>query len=104
MEQPKSLDSNDIRNEKVLFKTNQTFKVKLLNCIPPIIEEEVLIGQYCKSEDGTKPAYIDDDGVDKSSNTPTFAAMVLRINNERWNGVPFIIKCGKGNPTNFITE
>ena len=28
--------------------------------------------------------------------TPTFAAAVFHINNERWRGVPFIIKCGKG--------
>ena len=28
--------------------------------------------------------------------TPTFAAIVLRINNERWKGVPFVMKAGKG--------
>ncbi len=27
--------------------------------------------------------------------TPTFAAAVLRINNERWEGVPFILRSGK---------
>ena len=27
--------------------------------------------------------------------TPTFAAAVLRINNERWDGVPFILRGGK---------
>ena len=27
--------------------------------------------------------------------TPTFAAACIRINNERWDGVPFILKCGK---------
>ena len=26
---------------------------------------------------------------------PTFAAAVLKINNERWDGVPFMLKCGK---------
>ena len=31
----------------------------------------------------------------KGSVTPTFAATVLRINNERWNGVPFILRAGK---------
>ena len=31
----------------------------------------------------------------KGSVTPTFAAAVLRINNERWEGVPFILRSGK---------
>ena len=29
------------------------------------------------------------------SNTPTFACVVLKINNERWDGVPFILESGK---------
>jgi glucose-6-phosphate 1-dehydrogenase len=28
--------------------------------------------------------------------SPTFAAAVFEIKNERWEGVPFILKCGKG--------
>jgi glucose-6-phosphate 1-dehydrogenase len=33
--------------------------------------------------------------VAKDSITPTFATAVLHINNARWKGVPFILKCGK---------
>lgn len=40
--------------------------------------------------------YLDDPTVPEGSITPTYAAAVLRINNERWDGVPFILKCGKG--------
>jgi glucose-6-phosphate 1-dehydrogenase len=40
--------------------------------------------------------YRDDPTVPAQSNTPTYASMVLYINNERWEGVPFIMKCGKG--------
>lgn len=29
------------------------------------------------------------------STTPTYALAVLRIKNERWDGVPFILRCGK---------
>lgn len=29
------------------------------------------------------------------SSTPTFACVVLKIKNERWDGVPFILKSGK---------
>lgn len=32
----------------------------------------------------------------QDSVTPTFAAAVLHINNSRWAGTPFILKCGKG--------
>lgn len=28
--------------------------------------------------------------------TPTFATVALFVKNERWDGVPFILRCGKG--------
>lgn len=43
----------------------------------------------------SKQGYLDDETVPNDSKTPTFATALLRINNERWDGVPFIIKCGK---------
>ena len=33
--------------------------------------------------------------VPDESRTPTFAAAMLRIDNERWRDVPFFLKCGK---------
>jgi glucose-6-phosphate 1-dehydrogenase len=77
MEKPVSLSPEHVRDEKV----------KVLQCIEPINDEDVVIGQY----DG----YKDDPTVPKDSFTPTFASIVLRINNERWDGVPFIMKAGK---------
>jgi len=53
----------------------------------PIKDEEVVLGQY--------EGYRDDPTVPNDSNTPTFATTILRINNERWEGVPFILKAGK---------
>jgi glucose-6-phosphate 1-dehydrogenase len=85
MERPVSLSPEDIRDEKV----------KVLKAIPPIVKENVLLGQYDKSEDGTKPAYVDDKTVNPDSQCATFAALQLEINNERWEGVPFILKAGK---------
>lgn len=58
--------------------------------------KDVIIGQYGKSLDGTKPAYKEDDTVPKDSRCPTFCALVAHINNERWEGVPWILKAGKG--------
>ncbi|XP_024978283.1 glucose-6-phosphate 1-dehydrogenase, cytoplasmic-like [Cynara cardunculus var. scolymus] len=77
MEKPVSLKPEHIRDEKV----------KVLQSVLPINDEEVVIGQY--------EGYKDDPTVPKDSNTPTFATMVIRIHNERWEGVPFILKAGK---------
>jgi glucose-6-phosphate 1-dehydrogenase len=85
MERPISFSAEDIRDEKV----------RVLRGIPPIEPKDVIIGQYGKSLDGTKPAYKEDDTVPKESRCPTFCAMVAYIKNERWDGVPFILKAGK---------
>lgn len=86
MERPLSFSSEDIRDEKV----------RVLKAIPPIQPKDVIIGQYGKSLDGSKPGYKEDDTVPKDSRCPTFASMVAYIKNERWEGVPFIMKAGKG--------
>jgi len=49
--------------------------------VNPINPEEVVLGQY----DG----YKDDPTVPDDSNTPTFASVVLRVHNERWEGISF---------------
>ncbi|XP_055802849.1 glucose-6-phosphate 1-dehydrogenase, cytoplasmic isoform [Solanum dulcamara] len=77
MEKPVSQKPEHIRDEKV----------KVLQSMLPIKDEEVVLGQY--------EGYKDDPTVPDNSNTPTFATMVLRIHNERWEGVPFIMKAGK---------
>jgi glucose-6-phosphate 1-dehydrogenase len=69
-------------------------QVKVLRCIPPIARKDTLLGQYVAANG--KPGYLDDDTVPKGSVCPTFAALVLWINNPRWEGVPFIMKAGKG--------
>lgn len=66
----------------------------MLRTIPPIQREDTLLGQYVGA-DG-KPGYLDDVTVPKGSVCPTFASTVLWIHNERWEGVPFIMKAGKG--------
>ena len=54
-----------------------------------------MLGQYGKSEDGKEPGYLDDKTVPPGSKTPTYAAATLLIHNDRWSGVPFMLKCGK---------
>jgi len=86
MEPPLSLTAEDIRDEKV----------KVSRHIPPITIEDLVVGQYTKDPQGKYEGYLDDPQVPKDSITPTFATAVLHIHNARWNGVPFILKCGKG--------
>ncbi|KAJ1498833.1 hypothetical protein HMI55_004729, partial [Coelomomyces lativittatus] len=83
MEAPVSLSADDVRNEKV----------KVLQCIAPVGLNETFIGQYAAGDNNL--GYKDDETVPSNSITPTFAACVLNIQNERWDGVPFILKCGK---------
>eukprot|EP00474_Spongospora_subterranea_P009047 CRZ09505.1 hypothetical protein [Spongospora subterranea] len=86
MEQPASLNASDVSDEKV----------KVLRCIAPATKDQIVIGQYSASSDGSSPGYLDDKGVPDTSLTPTYALAVLFIKNSRWDGVPFILKCGKG--------
>ncbi|KOX73807.1 Glucose-6-phosphate 1-dehydrogenase [Melipona quadrifasciata] len=89
MEKPASCHPDDIRDEKV----------KVLKSIKPLVLEDVVLGQYIgnleSNDSDAQLGYLDDPTVPAGSNTPTFALAVLRINNERWDGVPFILKCGK---------
>jgi len=89
MEKPVSTNPDDIRDEKV----------KVLKAIKEIKLEDVVLGQYVGNPDGptedSQKGYLDDPTVPKGSVTPTYAAAVLRINNERWEGVPFILRSGK---------
>ncbi|RKO97325.1 hypothetical protein CXG81DRAFT_25947 [Caulochytrium protostelioides] len=87
MERPSSLSASDIHDEKV----------KVLRAISPLRQDDVLLGQYTAGTvDGqSQPGYLDDDGVPNDSQTPTFAAAAFHIHNERWEGVPFILRAGK---------
>mmetsp|Transcript_33328 Transcript_33328/g.40320 ORF Transcript_33328/g.40320 Transcript_33328/m.40320 type:complete len:752 (+) Transcript_33328:104-2359(+) len=63
-------------------------KVQVLKSMPPITLDDCLLGQY--------EGYTDDETItNKDTNTPTFAAISLHINNPRWAGVPIIMKAGK---------
>lgn len=86
MERPVSFSPEDIRDEKV----------KVLRTIPPVSREDILLGQYVSANG--KPGYLDDETVPRHSRCPTYAALTLWIHNPRWEGVPFILKAGKGTP------
>jgi glucose-6-phosphate 1-dehydrogenase len=81
MEPPASFEADAIRNEKV----------KVLSAIRPLPENrlarDAVRGQY--------RGYAEAEGVAEGSDTPTYAALKLEIDNWRWQGVPFYLRSGK---------
>lgn len=70
-------------------------KVKVLHAIKPISLDKCVMGQYTAPDDGSMPGYTEDATVPDDSVTPTYAALVLYVDNPRWAGVPFVMKAGK---------
>jgi glucose-6-phosphate 1-dehydrogenase len=91
MEPPTSLEGETIRSEKV----------KLLQSIREMTPQDALLnsvrGQYGEGIiNGNKvPGYRQEENVDPNSQVETFAAVKLIIDNWRWAGVPFYLRCGK---------
>lgn len=91
MEPPTSLQGESVRREKT----------KLLEAVKIMSPEEVLKntvrGQYSDGiVNGEKvKAYRSEKGVNPKSNTETYAALKLFIENWRWAGVPFYLRTGK---------
>jgi glucose-6-phosphate 1-dehydrogenase len=91
MEPPVAYDAEDIRGKKM----------DVLRAIRPIAHDEVweyaARGQYGPGWIGgvELPGYRDEQGVDRCSNTETYAALKLHVDNWRWQGVPFYLRTGK---------
>ncbi len=104
MEPPVSFDADSVRDEQA----------KILQAIQPFPPEEVFNrtarGQYGEGEISVGDphvskgsaervkAYRDEDKVAPRSNTETFAALKLSIDNWRWADVPFYVRTGKRMP------
>ncbi len=88
MEEPIGLDAKHVRDEKV----------KVLSCVPALTFNDILVGQYTTGvyRGAVQRGYLEEEGVAQGSVTPTYAVAALRIRNRRWDGVPFLIRAGKG--------
>src|SRR4030095_2431558 len=64
---------------------------------PGEIHDYAVRGQYAGGwlEGAKTPGYREETGVDAHSNTETFAALKLYLDNWRWQGVPFYLRTGK---------
>ncbi len=87
MEPPTSFDAPHVCDEKV----------RVLQCIAPLAFDRLALGQYAAArfQGQDCAAYRGESGVPAGSCTPTYAAAVLHIDNDRWDGVPFFITAGK---------
>jgi len=91
MEPPVSFEADCVRDEKV----------KLLRALRPIPHDQAprffVRGQYTEGIIDGKPVlgYRQEPGVADGSNTETFVAAKLFVDNWRWKGVPFYLRTGK---------
>jgi glucose-6-phosphate 1-dehydrogenase len=91
MHLPARISADDIRNEKI----------NVLKALRPLVKEDmdldVVRGQYeaGKINGSSVESYVNEPGVSPSSQTDTFLAARLYIDNSLWKGVPFYIRTGK---------
>lgn len=52
-------------------------------------------GRLADGSGRSVPGYVDEDGVDATRGTETFAEVVLTLDSERWAGTPFVLRAGK---------
>jgi glucose-6-phosphate 1-dehydrogenase len=82
---PSAADADSLRDKRL----------EVFQAMPPADPRRYVRGQY----DG----YLSVPGVSSGSQTETFAALRLQIDNWRWSGVPFFIRAGKELPVR-VTE
>jgi glucose-6-phosphate 1-dehydrogenase len=87
MEPPVTFSADEVRDEKV----------KVLRAVQPPPPEATVRAQYTAGTVGGEEVkgYLEEDGVPPDSQTETYAALRLEIDNWRWNGVPFYLRTGK---------
>jgi glucose-6-phosphate 1-dehydrogenase len=91
MEPPTSFHADAVRDERVkVLKAVRTWK-------PEDVLARAVRGQYGAGEVGGQPvpAYRSEPKVNPHSNTETYAALRIQVENWRWAGVPFYLRSGK---------
>ena len=99
MEPPVSFAPEHMRNKQVEVLSS------IRRVQPDCVDECSVRGQYGPGKIGDKPVpgYREEPGVAADSNTETYVAMRVEIDNWRWAGVPFYLRTGK-RLTRALTE
>ncbi len=87
MEPPSIFGGREIRDEKRKVLDAVTLPLK------DPLGTWVVRGQYSRGND--MDGYLSEEGVDPNSNTETYVALRLYVDNWRWSQVPFLIRTGK---------
>ncbi|HEU4942009.1 MAG TPA: glucose-6-phosphate dehydrogenase, partial [Gaiellaceae bacterium] len=95
MEPPIDFSAEAVRNEKL----------KVLKALATPAHDDVVRGQYGPGfiEGVPVPGYREEEGVAADSDTETFIAAKLRVDNWRWAGTPFYVRTGKRLPRRETT-
>lgn len=96
MEPPQALDADTVRGEKLkVLKSLRPFTKKTA-------DEDTVRGQYSRGKIGGREvsSYLEDIQT-YESNTETFTALKVWVDNWRWNGVPFYLRTGKRMPMRY---
>lgn len=97
MEEPSSLTAAEIRKKRVEV-------LEKLRCHnrETVISGQVIRGQFGEGMIGGRSivGYRSERDIDPESNTETFVALKLFIDNDRWRDVPFYLRTGKRMPQN----
>jgi glucose-6-phosphate 1-dehydrogenase len=91
MEPPASLDQSELRDRMV----EAVRAIRSLR--PDEVAKQTRRARYTAGRIGDKqiPAYVDEEGVDPSRQTETFAEIALELDSERWAGTRFVLRGGK---------
>jgi glucose-6-phosphate 1-dehydrogenase len=93
MEPPATFEANALRDEKVKV-------LRAIEITPADVRDDVVRGQYGPGWVAATqvPGYRQEADVDTRSETETFIAARLMIDDWRWSGVPFYVRTGKRLP------
>jgi glucose-6-phosphate 1-dehydrogenase len=91
MEPPAQFIADRVQDEKAKVIRS------LRRILPDRMEDHIALGQYGPGNIMGRPVpgYSNEEGISRSSQTPTYAAMKVFVDNWRWHDVPFYLRSGK---------
>ena len=90
MDPPASLDERDLRDAKAAV-----LRATRVRGDDPAASSRRARYTAGRVGDRDLPSYVDEDGVDASRGTETLAEVTFEVANDRWEGVPFVLRSGK---------
>ena len=92
MEPPRSITERDLRDRKVEVLRATWRRRRPRRCAKATRRARYSAGTVAGRQ---LPAYADEEGVDPSRGTETYAEVTFRVSNWRWAGTPFRLRTGK---------